>query len=143
MRSSSFGPTLRVFTGKEALPPPPSPLPPRPFGSKRIINSLKACKMALKWETFPDESIKYKLSSRYGTTTYALDIHVSRPCLIRASQGVTKRCRLSLLTNSALVIQVQMRGEGGSCGVSANEHSSAHHVTWSPIKLWRSTYLHI
>jgi hypothetical protein len=31
-------------------------------------------------------------------------------------QGVTKRCRLSWLTNSA-----QMRWEGGSCGVSANE----------------------
>ncbi len=55
-------------------------------------------------------------------------------------RGVTKRCRLSLLslTNSALVIRVQMRGEGGSCGVSANEYSCAHHVTWSPNILWRS-----
>jgi hypothetical protein len=42
---------------------------------------------------------------------------------------------LSLLTNSALVIRVQMRGGGGgSCGVSANEYSCAHHVTWSPNK---------
>ncbi len=47
------------------------------------------------------------------------------PC----SQWVTKRCRLSLLTNSALVISVQMRGEEGSCGVSANEYNCAHHVT--------------
>jgi hypothetical protein len=31
-------------------------------------------------------------------------------------QGVTKRCRLSLLTNSALVIRVQMRGEGRELG---------------------------
>jgi hypothetical protein len=46
---------------------------------------------------------------------------------------------ISLLTNSALVIRVQMRGEGGSCGVSANEDSCAHHVTWSPNKLCRST----
>ncbi len=30
-----------------------------------------------------------------------------------SNQGVTKRCRLSLLTNSALAIRVQMRGEGG------------------------------
>jgi hypothetical protein len=30
-----------------------------------------------------------------------------------AEQGVTKRCRRSLLTNSALVIRVQLRGEGG------------------------------
>jgi hypothetical protein len=28
-------------------------------------------------------------------------------------QGVTKRCRLSLLTNSGLVIRVQMRGARG------------------------------
>jgi hypothetical protein len=31
------------------------------------------------------------------------------------------------------------RGEGGSCGVSANEYKCAHHVTWSPNKLRRST----
>jgi hypothetical protein len=29
-------------------------------------------------------------------------------------------------------------GGGGGCGVSANENSCAHHVTWSPNKLWRS-----
>ena len=27
-----------------------------------------------------------------------------------------------------------MRGDGGSCGVSANKNSCAHHVTWSPNK---------
>jgi hypothetical protein len=31
-----------------------------------------------------------------------------------------------------------MRGGGGCCGVSANENSCAHHVTWSPNKLCRS-----
>ncbi len=30
-------------------------------------------------------------------------------------------------------------GEGVSCVVSANEYSCAHHLTWSPNKLWRST----
>ncbi len=30
--------------------------------------------------------------------------------------GVTKRCRLSWLTNSALVYKPKLRGEGGSCG---------------------------
>jgi hypothetical protein len=45
---------------------------------------------------------------------------------------------VSLPTNRALVIRVQMRGEGESCRVSANEYSCAHHVTWSPNKLWRS-----
>jgi hypothetical protein len=29
-------------------------------------------------------------------------------------------------------------GGGGDCGVSANEYSCTHHVTWSPNKLWRS-----
>ncbi len=46
----------------------------------------------------------------------------------RGTPGVTKRCRLSFLTNSALLIRVQMRGEGGSCWVSANENSCAHQV---------------
>jgi hypothetical protein len=42
--------------------------------------------MSLKWESFPDESLKFNVegSSQYGTTTYALDIHVARLCLIRA-----------------------------------------------------------
>jgi hypothetical protein len=42
---------------------------------------------------------------------------------IRCKQGVTKRRRLSLLTNSAMHIRVQM---WGGCGVSANEYSCAH-----------------
>jgi hypothetical protein len=54
-------------------------------------------------------------------------------------QGITKRCRLSLLTNSALVYKSQCGVMRGGCGVSANEYSCAHHVTWSPNKLWRST----
>jgi hypothetical protein len=39
-------------------------------------------------------------------------------------QGVTKRCRLSLLTNSALVLRVQMRGGGvaGSQRISTAVH---------------------
>jgi hypothetical protein len=39
-------------------------------------------------------------------------------------QGVIKRCRLSWLTNSALVYEPKC-GRGG-CGVSANEYSCAH-----------------
>jgi hypothetical protein len=44
-------------------------------------------------------------------------------------QGVTKRCHLSWLTNSALVLYDA--GEGGGscgCGVSANEYSCSHGV---------------
>ncbi len=41
-------------------------------------------------------------------------------------QGVTKRCRLSWLTNSTLVYEPKCGGESWSCGVSANEYSCAH-----------------
>jgi hypothetical protein len=59
---------------------------------------------------------------------------------VRTNQGVTKRCRPSLLTNSSLVYESECGGwGGGGCGVSANEYGCAHHVTWSPNKLWRST----
>jgi hypothetical protein len=38
------------------------------------------------------------------------------------TQGVTKRCRLSWLANSALVYEPKFRGVR-SCGVSANEYT--------------------
>jgi hypothetical protein len=66
------------------------------------------------------------------------NIHIVKKNRGFYNQGVTKRCRLSLLTNSALVDESQCGG-GGGCGVSANEYSCAHHVTWSPNKLRRST----
>jgi hypothetical protein len=59
---------------------------------------------------------------------------------MNVQQGVTKRCRLSLLTNSALAYESNAGG-GGSCGFSANEYSCVHHVTWNPNKLWRSSFI--
>ncbi len=59
--------------------------------------------------------------------------------MVCESQGVTKRCRLSLLTNNTLVYESQCGGMGVGCGVSSNDYSCEHHVTWSPNKLWRST----
>ncbi len=47
-------------------------------------------------------------------------------------QGVTKRCRLSWLTNSTLVYKPKCEG---SCGVSANEDSCTHSPT-SIFNLW-------
>ncbi len=47
---------------------------------------------------------------------------------VAGPQRVTKRCRLSLLTNSALVIRVQMRGEGEVAG--SQLMSTAMHITW-------------
>ncbi len=41
--------------------------------------------------------------------------------------GVTKRCRLSWLTNSALMYETKCGGMGGGgCGFSANKYSCAH-----------------
>ncbi len=39
------------------------------------------------------------------------------------NQGVTKRCRLSWLTNSALVYEPKCGGRGEVANVSANENS--------------------
>ncbi len=46
--------------------------------------------------------------------------------LFSLPQGVTKRCRLFWLTNSAGVYEPKCGGKGGRCGVSANEYSSAN-----------------
>ncbi len=54
-------------------------------------------------------------------------------------QGVTKRCRLFWLTNSALVYDPKCGGGGRGCGASANKYSYVR--TWSPNKLWRSNYI--
>jgi len=54
--------------------------------------------------------------------------HLKLPALgfyIYGLQGLTKRCRLSWLTDSALVYEPKCGGRGG-CGVSANEYSCAH-----------------
>jgi hypothetical protein len=52
-------------------------------------------------------------------------------CVKYLHQEVTKRCRLSLLTISALVIRVQMRGEEvGRWGVAGSQPmSTALHIT--------------
>ncbi len=92
------------------------------------------------WQDGDDISINSKAKCyMILNRDWRLRWHIKSRENLGLSQGVTKTCRLSLLTNSALVIRVQMRGEGGSCRVSANEYSCAHHVTWSPNKLWRST----
>ncbi len=51
-------------------------------------------------------------------------------CHVYVCQGVTKRCRLSLLTNSALVIRVLMRGQWGVAGSQPQPMSTAVHITW-------------
>jgi hypothetical protein len=57
-------------------------------------------------------------------------VRILRTALVGIMQGVTKRCRLSWLTNSALLLYEYMSpnagGEGGFCGVPANKYSFAH-----------------
>ncbi len=50
--------------------------------------------------------------------------------MVRPPQGVTKRCRLSWLTNSALVNEPKMRGEGGG------ESRDLSHAMSKAINLW-------
>jgi hypothetical protein len=52
---------------------------------------------------------------------------VEENCVLECvKQGVTKRCRLSWLTSSALVYETTCRGRGwGRSGVSANEYTGA------------------
>jgi hypothetical protein len=54
-------------------------------------------------------------------------------------QGFRKRCRLSLLTNSALVYKPKCGGKGGVAG--SRPMSTAVHRT--PIKLWRSNSIYL
>ncbi len=52
-----------------------------------------------------------------------------------SSHGVTKRCRLSWPTNSALVYEPKCGGGGGGVAVSQPMSTALHR---SPNKLWRS-----
>ena len=56
---------------------------------------------------------------------------------VTLNQGITKRCRLSWLTNSALVYEPICTGGGGALrGIS--QWVKLCTITWSPNKLWRS-----
>jgi hypothetical protein len=51
--------------------------------------------------------------------------------VVQDEQGVTKRCRLSWLANSAFVYDPKWGGGGEVCGVSVQL------CTWSLNKFWR------
>jgi hypothetical protein len=106
-----------------------------------LLKRLSLFKRVEIFDTFPtgwNFGVKRKRTSRLQALAPFISIRSPYEVLDflqPQNQGFTKRCRrLSFLTNNALVIRVQMRGAGGSCGVSANEYSCAHHVTWSPNK---------
>jgi hypothetical protein len=52
-----------------------------------------------------------------GTVSSLLATGGSQRDFVCLGQGVTKRCRLSLLTNSALVYEPKCRGMGGGGGL--------------------------
>jgi hypothetical protein len=56
-------------------------LPPPLFGSKRSINAPQYHWMALKWKSYLEDSLKFKSSTWFSTTTHALDSHGARPVI--------------------------------------------------------------
>ncbi len=69
------------------------------------------------WIKSIKEGRPFLLGPRYPTMNWGLPLF----------HGVTRRCSLSLLTNSALVIRVQMRGgRAGSQQMSADVHNTWH-----------------
>ncbi len=65
---------------------------------------------------------------------YALSCLLRIPSLawtgISLEQGVTRRCRLSLLTNNALVYRVPMLGGGGRGVAGSQPMNASVHITW-------------
>ncbi len=57
-------------------------------------------------------------------------------------QGVTKRCRLSLLTNSALVYESKCGGMGGEVAGS-QPMSTAVHITWQRVQINLEMYRYL
>ena len=59
------------------------------------------------------------------TLAYLHTLGQCQPPALASNQGVTKRCRLSWLTNSALVYEPNC-GKRGGCGVAADEYTAVH-----------------
>ncbi len=78
--------------------------------------------------------ISYPLVMNSGTHRYIKYWGLLSPSGMLTPEGVTKRCRLSWLTNSALVHEPKCGGKGGILG--SQQMSTAVHR--SPNKLWRS-----
>ncbi len=88
--------------------------------------------------TPPSSRIWTLIRGRYWSAKID-DISLKTPCPSPTVLWASKRCRLSLLTNSAQVYESKCGGMGLLGLSSANEYSCAHHVTWGPNKLWRYT----
>ncbi len=60
---------------------------------------------------------------------------------VQSIQGVTKRSRLSWLTNSALVYEPKCGGGGEAVVAGSQPMRMSTAVHWSPHKLWRSNFI--
>ncbi len=94
---------------------------------------------------------KLKAHNENGASTYSTDVsYTTKPgrpgpppkpqVSCTHIQGVTKRCRLSWLTNSALVYKPKCGWEGVA---GSRPMSTAVHMEWSLNKLWRSNSIGI
>ncbi len=66
---------------------------------------------------------------------------VGTPWLITLKNEITRGSQRDVVYLGwpiATLVTEPKWGAWGRCGVSANEYCWAHHVTWSPNKLWRS-----
>jgi hypothetical protein len=71
--------------------------------------------------------IHLSFNSQQGPPLVSLVLfHKKNRNLVAWAQGVTKRCRLSWLTNSALIYEPKCGGGWLGCGESANEYSCTY-----------------
>ncbi len=84
-------------------------------------------------ESFPDGSLKNELSKQYGATTYALDIFVCRPCLIRQYFVILYFSNISMFVTlmPKNFFLLERKGSGGeNCvGLFCSEYSKVWPVS--------------
>jgi hypothetical protein len=98
---------------------------------------FKSCSGFLGFST-PRFWIKNKTMHQKGCACNDIWCDLTPISLMRQKQGATNRCRLSWLTNSALVYEPKCGKGGGCCGVLTNKYEICTNCTWCPNKLWRS-----
>ncbi len=83
--------------------------------------------------------LSYQWTGRSGTHTVHTHMKLAPHRHFHSHPGGHKEMS-SILADQKRPCNTSPNAWGGRrCGVSANEYSCAHHVTWSTNKLWRST----
>ncbi len=77
--------------------------------------------MALQFESFPDKSFKCKWSRQYGTTTYAMDIHVQYLGHALSAPEFYYSLLLNVCdVNANEIFHLELKGRGGGEAVWAS-----------------------